>query len=177
MFKKTLFTVLLASGFAMSGAQAADGTINFTGKILAATCTVNTGSANQDVDLGVWGADGFGAAGTTQGSIPFSISLGSCDTSLTSTSATFGGTANSDNANLLEVTTTGGTAATGLGIALYEADGTTPINLGSASTDIPTNGNATSVMNFVAKYMSTKAAAQVTPGDADAVADFTVNYK
>lgn len=169
--KKTLIASLLLTSAAMPAAYAADGQINFTGEIIAAACTVDPADATQTVPLGKMASTAFSASGTTAGVAPFKISLTACDNSISDVSVRFDGSADADNPQLLEVN--GG--AGGLGIALYEEDGSTliPINSNSKVKSIA-SGSAIQ-LNFIAKYMAT--ANTVTAGNANASAQFTVDYQ
>lgn len=160
-----------------SGAYAVDGTINFTGSIVASTCKSEvTGTSGSTVDLGAVSASGFKAAGDVSGSQPFTISLTGCPTPATGATAPnmaiqFAGNPNNDNKALLAVT--GGAADVGIGIFNNQTD-ETPIALysNSAVKTVDTNGAAT--FNFVAKYVSTASA--VTAGQANATATFSIVY-
>ncbi|MDR5838486.1 fimbrial protein [Caballeronia sp. LZ034LL] len=55
---------------------AADATLNFTGKIILPTCTVNAAYVNQTIDLGTVKITDF--TGTTQNPTAFQINLESC---------------------------------------------------------------------------------------------------
>jgi major type 1 subunit fimbrin (pilin) len=175
MNKKIITLALFAAS--ISAAQAADGTINFTGNVTETACEVQT---NSSVALGNIQKSAFSSgAGATAGATRFTITLANCPISTTSATVKFDGTANSTNSSLLALNT--GSTATGLGVALFEADGSTPIPLATASNAITlaTTGADESAVNgatatYVAKYMSTAAA--VTAGTADATTNFTVSY-
>ncbi|MBD9646302.1 type 1 fimbrial protein [Pantoea sp. PNT02] len=175
MFKKALVAAALLSAFSFNAANAVDGTITFTGRIIATTCDINGGpggSVDIPVAMGTYGADQFGASGSTVGSVPFQIALTNCDAALTSASVLFEGTQDAANPQLLALTT-GGTTADNVGIGIYESNGSTQIPLNTSSASQTLNGNA-ATLNFIAKYVSTDAT--VTEGDANAVANFTIQY-
>lgn len=175
MFKKALVAAALFSAFSMNAANAADGTITFTGRILATTCDINGGpggAVDIPVPLGTYGADQFGASGSPVGSVPFKIELSGCDAAITDAAVLFEGTADSADNTLLALTS-GADTASGVGIGIYEADGSTQINLGSSSATQTVTGNA-ATFNFIAKYVST--AATVGEGEANGVANFTIQY-
>lgn len=154
----------------ISNANAADGTISFTGAISDQTCIVESGSTNLTVEMGTISDSAFSAAGDTAGASRFDISLESCP-SFTSVAARFDGVADSDNPDLLALTDTG-SAATGVAIQISNTDGTA-IGIGNESTQFPIDaGSAT--LNFIAKYQAT--AATVTAGDANSTAQFTITY-
>lgn len=153
-------------------AQAADGTINFTGNITDQACTVDTASANQTVNLGNVSAKAFAAAGDVAAPTKFSINLTNCPQTVTQARVKFDGTTNSTNQTILALSS--GQTATNVGVALYEADSTTQIPVASASASQTITTVGPNVLNFVAKYMATTAS--VGTGTANAVTNFTVNY-
>ena len=76
MKKNALIIALLAAaGFMSTSAQAADGTITFTGEIQDVTCPI-TGAANFAVDLLPVQPSSLGADGKVAGAKPFSIKVG-----------------------------------------------------------------------------------------------------
>ncbi|WP_343552964.1 fimbrial protein [Pantoea sp.] len=169
MFKKALLVAAVMSAVSINVAHAADGQIDFTGKFLATTCTIDNGDDNQKIAMGIFGADQVTAANQRLGHQPFKIGLTACETSLQNATVTFIGTADTTNKDLLKVD-----AATGVGIGLFENDGT-PVKLGQPSKAVDLATNNAGVFNFNAQYVSTQAL--VTPGDANATADFVINYQ
>ena len=83
----------------------------------------------------------------------------------------FGGTAHPTDRRLLALTE--GQAATGLGVAIYEGNGSTLLPLFTPSASKTPDSNAID-FTFVAKYMAT--AATVGAGTANAVTNFTISY-
>jgi len=170
--KFAMMALLVGSAFA-SVANAADGTINFTGKVTDEACTVNPSSATQTVNLGSVRTGGFNASGTTASPTRFSITLTSCPAAAKTAVLKFDGPTSSGNSNYLALTSGAG-VATGVAIGLFESDSTTLIPVGSASTTKTLVSGADTTIQFVAKYIST--AATVVPGTANAVSNFTVSY-
>jgi len=171
--KLTLPALAIVGIMACGQATAADsGTITFTGSILAAACTVNTGSVAQTIPMGTISG---GSLGTTIGNIAlptnFTIVIDDCPDPTTNISIRFGGTANTADATILALTT--GPAAD-FGVALFEADGATRINLNtdSAPQAVPDTG---ATLNFVAKLMKTSAT-PAAAGGYSAAATFSVIY-
>lgn len=173
MFKKTLVAVALLSAVSMNAAYAVDGTITFTGSIIAGTCEINGASApaNIAVPLGNYSAFEFGASGSTVANATIPMALTNCPASVTNVAILFNGTADTTNPALLAVNAGG---ATGVGIGIYEADGTTAIPVNNASALVALAAGAGNA-NFVAKYVST--AATVGEGNANATAQFTIQYR
>ncbi|CNE15076.1 fimbrial protein [Yersinia nurmii] len=176
MNTKLRATILLASAaFASfsSAANAADGTINFTGTVIAEACTVSPASAGQTVALGNVSAKAFPSIGATAMPTKFDITLTSCPESVTKALVKFDGPFAENNTNLLALTTGAG-VATGLGIAIYEADGTTLIPMTAPSAQKAVAKGVNPVFSYIAKYMSTNDI--VTTGPANAVTQFSISY-
>ena len=172
MNKKIIAIAILAGSAFASVAHAASGTINFTGNVTAATCTIDTGSKNQTVALGTVGTTDFPTAGSTSGNGQITMVLSACPAGATEGSVSFGGTADPSNSNLLKLDSTA--TATGVAIALFEDDGSTAIPLGKPSKTHPLSSTEQNSLTYFAKYQST--AATVGEGTANATADFTVLY-
>lgn len=151
---------------------AADGTINFTGNIIDTACTLDTNSANQTVILGNVSSKAFNAAGSTAAPTKFNITLTTCPAAATSAKVTFDGTESSANPNILALNA--GQTAGGVGVALYEQNGSTPVPLEAVSQSQPLVSTGPNTLTYVAKYMAT--AATVTAGTANATSTFTIIY-
>lgn len=171
--KKTDFIAAAFVAVSICGtASAADGTINFTGAIKDAACTVDTASVNQTVNLGTVAATSFGASGATASSTPFTIKLTGCPKAVTSASIRFDGPLFNANTKLLALSS--GQTATNVGVGIYQQDSTTLIPVGIASAPVTLSSTETNTLNFIAKYVST--AATVGAGSANASASFTIAY-
>lgn len=163
-----LFPFLLSA--ANAAVEGETSTINFTGKIVESTCTLDTGSKNQDIGLGTIASNTFVNADTTSLETKFKIELKDCSAAYENAKITFRGDTMPGNSTRLNVT--GG--ATNLGIEILEND--TPLDLdGSTSSDAKTLGSGTNTFNFAARYISTGSV--VEPGDANANVNFTVEYQ
>ena|SRR5688572_33092806 len=104
MNKRNPFILLLGTVlcFSQTVVQAADGTINFIGQIVATTCDVNGGStASINVDLGTVAATSFTAAGDTSSPTAFTISLTNCPTTFTAAAVKFDGTADANRKSVV----------------------------------------------------------------------------
>ncbi|MCG3463605.1 type 1 fimbrial protein [Xenorhabdus bovienii] len=169
-----LFIAAVISGSMAAPALAADGTINFNGRITKATCTVSTSTVN--VNLPDVGATALAGKGRTGGETPFSIALTGCGISKgesANVQVKFGGVKDSNDSSLLKINAMSGGAA-GVGIGIYEKDGSTLVNMAALSKGIPVVAPATT-LEFKAKYVAT--GATVTPGTVRASTDFTVHYE
>ncbi|MDE9542796.1 type 1 fimbrial protein [Xenorhabdus bovienii] len=167
-----LFIAAVISGSMAAPALAADGTINFNGRITKATCTVDTSTG--PVNLPEVGATALAGKGTTGGETPFRIHLIGCGIvgGSANVQVKFGGVKDRIDGNLLQINSDSGDA-TGVGIGIYEKNGTL-INMGALSKGIPVVSPATT-LEFKAKYVST--GATVTPGTVKASTDFTLDYE
>ncbi|TFZ51995.1 type 1 fimbrial protein [Serratia proteamaculans] len=168
---KTLIALALFSGV-ISAANAADGTINFEGSVLETACTATASSST--VQMGAISKVALGNVGATSLGKPVVVTLSSCPAAATTATITFAGNPDADNNQLFKIVGGSGTAATGIGLALYDADGKTLISPNAISAAKTLSATTDTVYNFTAKYMATQAA--VTGGDANASTSFTVNY-
>ena len=177
------FAALAVVGVISQAALATDGTVNFTGDIVDAPCSIAPSSQNMTVPLGkvsrtVFEGATAGIAVVGKKSTPgkFKIDLFSCGATAKGASVTFSGVADLDDATSLRLANAGQVGvglASGVAIELGNSAGT-KIPLGSPSADyiLSLGDNA---LNFQAAYVATKAA--VTTGPANSVAQFTIAYK
>jgi major type 1 subunit fimbrin (pilin) len=178
------FAALAMAGVLSQGAFAADGTINFTGEIADAPCTISPNSQNMTVPLGKVSRTEFdgATAGTAvvgkKSATPakFNIDLLGCGATAKGATVTFSGTADLDDATNLRLANAGQVgvgAASGVAVELGDSAGT-KIPLGSPSGTY-TLGLGDNSLKFQAAYVATKTAVAVGP--ANSVAQFTVAYK
>ena len=171
----TKAAVLVALAASAQAALAADGNVNFVGKIIDTPCSVSPNSANLTVPLGSVSTTSMnGGVGKRSTPAKFTIDLLNCSPAAGATATvSFTGTADASGNKLRvgvgEVT---GTFATGVSIEIADSAGT-PINLGASSAAYPLVAGNNS-LRFQASYISTAAA--VTVGTGNAVAQFTVAY-
>lgn len=170
--KKSLLVVALSCVF-FNAANAADGTINFTGNIIADACVVDTASKNMTVNLGDVSTTAFTAAGDKASPTRFEISLSNCPAELTTVTARFDGRADSANTDLLALDAAGGDEATNVGIEIADDTGLA-IPMFSPSKEYTIESGSV-VMDFVARYTATSAT--VGTGVANGTAEYTINYQ
>ncbi|EKP4476763.1 fimbrial protein [Cronobacter dublinensis] len=170
----TLLTGMACCAGSVFAASNGEGQINFTGEILDSACeVVNSAASPLSVTLGKVSKSSFSTVGATSAPTTFDIELKNCPESITSTSITFGGTADANNNDVLALKAETG-AATGIGVQLLDAS-SQPLSLYTASADYAlTSGATTNKLTFGARYIAT--AATVTAGLANAVSTFTVVY-
>lgn len=171
--KAAVFVALAASAQA---ALAADGNVNFVGKIVDTPCSISPNSTNLTVPLGTVAKSVLdGGAGKRSAPSKFTIDLLNCGATAKGATVSFSGTPDPTLSTKLrigvgEVT---GSFATGAAIEIADSAGT-PINLGSNSAIYPLVAGNNS-LQFQASYISVLAA--VTTGTGNAVAQFTVTYQ
>ncbi|WP_049292242.1 fimbrial protein [Franconibacter helveticus] len=175
MANKLIAVVLTATSvLAMSNAFAAAGTVNFTGEILDAACTVDVGSQNQTVALGKYNKSEFAAAGDVTAATKFNIILKSCPASVTSATVRFDGTPDASDSKLLAIDSSVTGAATGVAINLMSANKAQLPLHGSNGYSYTLSSTADNTLDFYAQYIST--ATTVKAGPANSVANFSVIY-
>lgn len=150
-----------------------DLTINLTGKIYDATCTLSADSTNKSVPMATVSAKSFSQPGNTTSPVKFTLNLENCATDMNGVEVTMAGAADANNPKLLALDPASDTA-TGIAIALQDEDHTLiPVNGTSKLYSLnPQGGNATLV--FYAEYMAT--GGEVSAGEADASATFSMIY-
>ncbi|CAI0789214.1 Fimbrial subunit ElfA precursor [Serratia entomophila] len=163
--KNYLVASALACAVLSSSAFAADGVINFTGKIINNACVVNP---TLNVQMGDVAATDFKKVGDESGSRAFDLELKDCPVNLKNAKVTLDGAADANNAELFKLNDAG---ATGLALRI-ERPGNKAVIPGSSTADIPlSEGN--NLLPFVAAYKSTD---KVTAGDANATLQFSISY-
>ncbi|WP_044873201.1 fimbrial protein [Pseudomonas sp. LFM046] len=177
-------------------AMAADGTINFTGDIVAASCNITGGAGtnvggskgNQTIDVNL-GKVSIDALGSTAGggiaggtNINMNLDCGSTGTGLTTVKVKFdpksGSGIDTTNVSLLKTTGT----ATGVGIGIYDDSGKL-LNLSANETfDAPLIKEGTdpdftykAELNLRAGYVKS-GTAKPTAGTANGTLPFTLTY-
>jgi type 1 fimbrial protein len=179
-----LTTLLTLSGINAHAAENNAGVIHFTGEIIEPSCEIEgTDGHDSTVPLGTYVTTAFDAPGAESDLTPFTITLADCPVTsagLPAVQLTFTGvTTLTNSTSLLDVstiTTTGTTAATGVGIAVSpEGKNSQHLTFDSADgqvyIELPTVAANIVEAKFNARYQSF--ADTVTAGPADA--DMTVN--
>ncbi|MDD9653793.1 fimbrial protein [Klebsiella pasteurii] len=174
--KKTIVIAMLAAGSALSmtHAFAAAGVINFTGKILDKACDVDVASQNQTIDLGSYNKSEFPTSGTRTAAKEVKIVLKNCPDTVNGAQVRFDGTPDLTNSSLLAIDSSVTGAASGVAINLMTADKADLPLHGSNSYNYPLSSTADNTLMFYAQYIST--AANVVPGQANSVTNFSVIY-
>ncbi|RKU03952.1 type 1 fimbrial protein [Burkholderia sp. Nafp2/4-1b] len=182
--------------FAAGSAMAADGTINFTGTITAASCTITGGAGTGvtgekgkqtiDVNLGKVSADSIGGTaggGVASGtSINLNLNCGNTATDLTLVKMKFdpkgGSGVDAANNRLLKISGT----AKGVGIGIYDANNQL-VNLAANETvDAPLVKGGTAGAPIYTASISMRAgyvanSEKVVAGSANGTLPFTLTYE
>lgn len=174
LMKIEMKTALLSIGLlvgSMSGAQAADGTITFTGSVHSGACSIKPESVDQTIPLGAIAKHQLQAGGSSN---PRSvlIKLEGCDlTGLTDNTVTTTFTAAPSSAVPGGIGTVGGAG----NIGIMMTHGNTPVELGVPTTPqgIVAGDNT---LEFGA-YVKGGATGDIVPGDFSAVTNFTLAYQ
>lgn len=189
VIKKTLIASCLA--MLAGNVMATDGTIEFTGEILLNTCQFANGDV-VNVELGHYSVDQFKGVGDRSPAIPFDIPLTGCPTTEWqhvngSTDNSFqvwletrtNGTTGANNELVKVSGATTETTATGVGIRI---DSVQHNNTQMALNKLNTPGitftpevDGTATVGLQAYYVATNAL--VTPGQANATVDVTIDYR
>lgn len=147
-------------------------TIQFTGNITQATCSLDGESKGQSVQMGEVASNTFGGAGGVSNTKDFSIKLTGCDLDVaTQASITFtGDTVNNDTTTLA----TSALDTTNVGIQILQNGVPLALDGSAASSAEELNADETD-LKFAARYVAL--ADDVSAGEANATASFTVNYE
>ena len=136
------------------------------------TCNVSAGSANKTVTLPNISTSQLSGTGTTAATTGFNLQLTGCPNNqrvfitLNTSSPQAGATG--------VIAPSGAGYASGIGVQILNADGTTPVTFGTAiNTGITTASNYT--ISLFARYYQTSAA--ITAGAVKGIATYTMNYQ
>lgn len=170
----------LALAFSVSStALAADGQVRITGTVSAAACTVNSvnkwESSAGTVDFGSVSLKTFNAAGSSSGSVPFTITLKDCNVP-SPPKITFSGTA----VTVENYTNLFSSGLNGIGIKIVDANNLSTIYTPNISTQnsglnaMTSTEVSTASANFLAYLQSYNTSAQA--GKIDTTINFVIDY-
>ena len=174
LLSAALVAVVAATAFVPS-AQAATGTINFTGKVLADTCVISVaGNSSSTVALPTVMKSAFTGVASTAGATSFSVALTGCDANATTATMAFTAGANVDTTSgNLKNATTGGSDVQ---IQLLNSSSAIINTSTSANAPVitidPATGNGTT--SLTAQYVAT--AANTKAGLVTSSVGFTLTY-
>lgn len=172
-----MVTTAIMFGGAASLAQAATntvsgGTVNFSGQVVDAACSVTADSINQVVQLSQVRTAKLTTAGATANQKEdFKIKLADCDITVSQNAAVmFNGQGDPAEAGSL-ANTAGAGAASNVALKLYGPDGNALMLGDTSSSIILVDGN--NIIPLSVDYVATGAA---TPGNVEATATFNIIY-
>lgn len=150
------------------------GNMRFQGQVIAESCRVEAENQQLIVNMGKISSNRFHHIGEDINPVSFDIRLEECNLiGSKRLGITFRGVSDEKNQGVLSVGEEAG-RATGLGIALFNKDGT-QIRLNSLPETWISLDNGLRTLHFVAKYRSV--ARQVTGGTTNALAWFSFTYQ
>lgn len=162
---------------------ASDGDISFEGKVVSSACTLKgfnggTTTTGYTMTLPTVTPSSFSGAGGYAGMTDFTIDLQNCDiTTLKNAQVSFSGAVDSVDGSILN-NLSASTPAKGVGVAILENNGTTPIGINSG---IPSQAQALSAgdtsLLFKAAYKANTATPAVTAGNVQAKAFIDITYQ
>lgn len=177
--KKTLLSALLMAGFGVaafapqSALAANTGTINFSGKVLADTCTINVnGNPSTTVALPSVQTAAFGSTvGSVAGATDFTIGLTGCDSNTSTAKMSFNGSNVDALTGNLKNATSGGS-----NVQIQLLSGASAINTKTQNNapTIAVSGGIGST-TLTAQYISTATA--TTAGLVTSSVGFTLTYQ
>lgn len=174
MEKMKIIAIVLALSIPASYSYAAtQGEVEFTGKLVAETCKIETDKENIKVTLPTLSTQTLNSGGMVAGSTEFEISVVECPTAITSVAAHFeaigssGGNAATGNLK----NTASANAAKNVEVRLYNAD-EKQLLLGNTGVAFPVK-DAKATLRYYGGYFSTAA---TTAGDVKATAMYTLSY-
>ncbi|EMB4325089.1 fimbrial protein [Pluralibacter gergoviae] len=177
MKKKIIAAALVASAVMSASAMASDGTVTFNGSITDETCEVTSNSKALTVDMGVAGSNSFSGKGSTSLAKPFVIELTNCPAAWTATPkdvrVNFDGDIDNGDSSILKLDSA--SDAKNVGIQIRDASNNVVNMQEDSSTYTVTGGPTVNKLRFTARYIAT--AASVGAGTANAVTQFSINYK
>lgn len=162
--------LVMASASAFAAVEGETSTIQFTGAIKENTCTLDQDSMNQKINLNTVETSVFqNGQGAASQPTNFTIALKDC---ASSTAAIF---FSGDHATDEVLKVTGG--AEGVGIQILEGTKVLKVDGSGASSPKEVTPNDAAEWSFGARYVALGSASDIKPGEANATAQFTVNYK
>lgn len=165
--------VLMAAAFNTSS-YAADGQIEFTGKITASTCdiSINEQGPNTTINMGTISSSSFKKAGDSADTRRIQIALSNCGADLNKAAVNFSGALDENDQTLLALKDTDG--AKGVAIEFLDSK-LKRIELNNNPGDFVEIKDNKATMLYLARYTSTQD--KVTPGEANATANYTIVYQ
>lgn len=179
MMKKLTQVTTLMTFMAAGAAHAASdtATITITGRVLANTCTIDSGSATQTIQLDDISDRDIRGKGTTGGKKDVVIKLTNCGAGASGVVVSASGSEDTDDASAFaNVKAQADGGATGVGVYFFQTDGTTKfVPAGTAKQTSELTPSVDNTLTYKASYVGTKDA--VTAGDFSTVVNMTFEYQ
>jgi len=174
---KYLAAVSLLAMAAANTATAADGTINFTGEIVANTCTI-ANNGNVTVALPKISANHFTAGTERAGQTAFNIALSDCTPAEGTVAVRFTGDATQIDtiSGLFKNNSTDATPAKNVAVAVYDSADTLIKTAGNSSAPVNVAADGTASIPLTAWYQATTAGTPVTVGPVTATGGIELVY-
>ncbi|MCA1324593.1 fimbrial protein [Herbaspirillum sp. alder98] len=171
--KSILMSSLVAVSLFPAIAFASDGTINFTGSVVASTCTYTGTTGNsQTVALPAVSASALTASGNTAGDTPFDIRLANCGATSKSVAINLeGGAFDAATGNLKN--TASSNAATNVGVQLSNRTNNTVIQVPGPSATVASAVDGSARIPLLARYV---ASGPATAGGVVSSVNFSIIY-
>ena len=171
--KSILISSLCAALLSPAMVFAADGTINFTGSVIAATCTYTAAGKSQSVALPAVSASALSgpANTTTAGDTAFNVELDSCNAPKSVAIRLEGGAFDIATGNLKNTATTG--AAGGVMVQLFDRNTNTPFQVSGTTAAVQSSADGKAVIPLLAKYVAT---GTVSAGSVTSSVNFSIIY-
>lgn len=165
-------------GFA-AGTPVTQGTVTFTGKLIADTCSITAGDEDKQVTLPTLSIQSLDVAGKEAGTTTFDLHVEACPDTVTQVAAHFEAI-NSDGfdattQNLTNSTLKADGGAENVQIRLFDKDGSTQIPVGGTGAMFDVDATThKATMTYIGGYYATAA---TTAGDVTAKVQYTLAYK
>lgn len=174
---KIKYLAVAASLMAVSSAYAADGQINFTGEIVANTCTIANGG-NVDVTLPKISANHFTAGTERAGQTAFQIALSDCTPASGTVAVRFtgDGTQVDTITGLFKNNSKDAAPAENVAVAVYDSTDTLIKTAGNSSAAVNVATDGTASIPLTAWYQATTAGTPVTVGPVTATGGIELVY-
>jgi major type 1 subunit fimbrin (pilin) len=171
----TALMVLLTAGAAQAASDTA--VVTVTGRVLANTCTIDSGSATQTVTLPDISDRDIRGKGTTGGAKDVVIVLRNCGASASGVVVRATGNPDADDSTAFtNAVAQAGGGATGVGVYFFQTDGTTKFLPGGSVTQTSAlTPSVDNTLTYKASYVGTKDV--VTAGTFSTVVNMTFDYQ
>ncbi|MRS88789.1 fimbrial protein [Enterobacteriaceae bacterium RIT714] len=169
----------MISAYSFAAGTVTQGTVTFTGKLIADTCSIVAGDEDLQVILPTLSIQSLAKSGATAGTTTFNIHVESCPSTLTDVAAHFEAI-NSDGFNATTQNLTNSTlvadgGAANVEVRLFDKDGSSQLPVGGTGSFFPVDATShKATMTYIGGYYATGV---TTAGDVTAKVQYTLAYK